>query len=141
MPSMINILLASHGTLAEGMKNSVEIIMGEKKNIDVITAYTNNIDLEEEVQNFLNDFNVNDNLIVVTDLLGGSVNNLFIELLNKYDFHLITGMNLPLVLQLLLLKGDDELETNLNEIILNSQSGVCLCNELIDQVIKEKGEF
>jgi len=138
---MTKILLASHGKLAEGMKNSVEIIMGEASKIEVINAYVDNTDFENDALEFLKNLKNAEKLIVVTDLLGGSVNNTFIEFLKKYDFYLVSGMNLLLVIQLLLLKGDDKLEKELKRIISESKDGVILCNDLLSNIEKVEDDF
>lgn len=138
---MTKILLASHGKLAEGMKNSVEIIMGEASKIEVINAYVDDTDFENDALEFLKNLKNAEKLIVVTDLLGGSVNNTFIEFLKKYDFYLVSGMNLLLVIQLLLLKGDDKLEKELKRIIAESKDGVILCNDLLSNIEKVEDDF
>lgn len=138
---MIKILLASHGKLAEGMKNSVEIIMGEASKIEVINAYVDDTDFENDALECLKNLKNTEKLIVVTDLLGGSVNNTFIEFLKKYDFYLVSGMNLLLVIQLLLLKGDDKLEKELKRIIAESKDGVILCNDLLSNIEKVEDDF
>lgn len=138
---MTKILLASHGKLAEGMKNSVEIIMGEASKIEVINAYVDDTDFENDALEFLKNLKNAEKLIVVTDLLGGSVNNTFIEFLKKYDFYLVSGMNLLLVIQLLLLKGDDKLERELKRIISESKDGVILCNDLLSNIEKVEDDF
>lgn len=44
-------------------------------------------------------------LITMTDLDGGSVNNLLVNLAYKPNVHLVTGMNVPLLLELVLENG------------------------------------
>lgn len=138
---MIKILLASHGKLAEGMKSSVELIMGKVSKVEVINAYIDDDDLEDEILENFKKLKKEDKLIVVTDLLGGSVNNIFIEFLKKYDFYLISGMNLLLVIQLLLLKGDEEFEKELKRIITESKEGIILCNDLLSNTEQISEDF
>lgn len=96
------IILASHGHLADGLKSSVELIAGEQKNIYTINAYEDeDFDLKSTIKNLFSNFSSNDEVIVITDVYGGSVNNEFLVCLNEFSFSLVTGMNLPLVLELL----------------------------------------
>ena len=86
----------------------------------------------------------NKEVIVITDIFGGSVNNLFMEEipLNK-NIHLITGLNLPLVLNLL---GEQENYLIPEELIQNSMEissdAVKYCNlELIKTSKNEDEDF
>ena len=86
----------------------------------------------------------NKEVIVITDIFGGSVNNLFMEEipLNK-NIHLITGLNLPLVLNLL---GEQENYLIPEELIQNSieisSDAVKYCNlELIKTSKNEDEDF
>lgn len=55
-------------------------------------------DAEAEMTAYLEQ-NQDQTLIVLTDVFGGSVANLFTNhLLNGYEFQLITGVNLPMLL-------------------------------------------
>ena len=57
-------------------------------------------------------------LIVCTDMVGGSVNNGFINFLGKYPFHLVSNVNLPFLIDLILSLDsfqDNTLETKVKE--------------------------
>lgn len=70
---MYTIILASHKNLAKGMKETVEYILGPAPFIKVMTAYTDdNYDIEKDTNILLDG---TDKVLVITDLLGGSVNN------------------------------------------------------------------
>ena len=97
--------------------------------------------LKKEIDEILKKYN-NKEVIVITDIFGGSVNNLFMEEipLNK-NIHLITGLNLPLVLNLL-----EEQENYLipEELIQNSieisSDAVKYCNLELIKISKNEDE-
>ena len=98
---MQRLVLASHGYLAEGMKNSAQIIVGKSAEIYTICAYVKEgITLESQINELFDSFPEDDEMIVVTDIFGGSVNNEFMQRLQNRRFWLVSGMNLPLVIQL-----------------------------------------
>ena len=70
---------------------------------------------------------------MLTDLSGGSVNRLFMAQLMKYQFHLISGFNLGIVLELAL---HNELITKAYLQQLLKQQGVAAiyCNELLEEL-------
>lgn len=118
---MLNIVLLSHGHLASGMKNTIELIAGRQDNLFTYDAY---VDGNNDNKAFLLDFlkiHLNEKVIVITDFLGGSVNNDAIECKNNYDFYLITGMNVLLVLNLVLKYCNSELDSVIRESIQESQ--------------------
>lgn len=122
------IIIATHGRLAEGLLDSSKLIAGEIDNVETLCAYISpGIDYSKEVEYILknNDYNKY-NLIVLTDLLGGSINNEFMNRLGKYKFILVSGVNLPLVLELVLHK--DILSADDIESIIRSckRSMVCV---------------
>ena len=118
---MLNIVLLSHGHLASGMKNTIELIAGRQDNLFTYDAY---VDGNNDIKAFLLDFlkiHLNEKVIVITDFLGGSVNNDAIECKNNYDFYLITGMNVLLVLNLVLKYCNSELDSVIRESIQEAQ--------------------
>ena len=96
---MRTVILASHGHLASGMKNTVEMILGEQEALKAFDAYTTP------------ECNVHDTLamlrqadgecVIVTDVLGGSVNKEAVVFAAQPGVRVITGMNLTLVATLL----------------------------------------
>ncbi|WP_270325532.1 PTS sugar transporter subunit IIA [Enterococcus malodoratus] len=104
---MRKIILASHLNFAKGLEETVKFIMLNTTEIITITAYTENIPVEEEIAEHLADLTTDDEAIIFTDLLGGSVNQAFVPYLSKPHIHVITGMNLPVIMTVLLGLTDD----------------------------------
>lgn len=71
---------ASHGTFANGLLNSVELILGKQPDIYTLCAYVEEeADLTQQVETLLARFPTQDELIVITDIFAGSVNNEFVR--------------------------------------------------------------
>ena len=96
------ILIATHGNLASGFKDALNIITGKIDNITVINAFSQEENPKEAIKQFMEQITKDDELIVFTDLMGGSVNQMILQYLEEYEFHLITGINLGLLCQLIL---------------------------------------
>lgn len=138
----MKVILASHGNLASGMLSSADIILGPeiKEKCVCLCAYTtDDYNLELEVKNVLRKYENEENLIIVTDVFGGSVNNEFLKHINRYTFSLITGMNLPMILELL---PQSELldQKQIDQLILNSKQFIIDCNLIIKKE-DEEDEF
>lgn len=99
---MRNILIATHSTFASGILGSLNLLIGERPEITVIDAYVDDSDYTEKIDDFFAKYNDQDEYVVFTDLYGGSVNQKMVNYKSKYEFHLITGFNLPILLEVIL---------------------------------------
>ncbi|ATA25376.1 hypothetical protein JMY81_18150 [Brenneria goodwinii] len=99
---MRKIIIATHHRLAEGMKDTVKYILPDVGEIIAISAYLTNTPIEEEISSVLDGINYQeDEVIVFTDMLGGSVNQGFSKYLKNKNLHIVTGVNLPVVMAIL----------------------------------------
>lgn len=139
---MRRLVLASHGNLAKGMKNSAQIIAGTSMEIHTICAYvTEGVKLESQIEELFGSFNEDDEIIVVTDIFGGSVNNEFMQWLGKKHFLLIAGMTLPLVVQLMMLKEGEYVPEKIAKEVENAKEMICFCNPMEENVSEEQEDF
>jgi fructoselysine and glucoselysine-specific PTS system IIA component len=98
----MKLILASHSTLAKGMKETAEFIMGKQENLEAIAAYLDDsVALPDQLRATVK--NVGEEpIIFLSDIKGGSVNRIITEFINgKSNYFLIAGMSLPLVLELI----------------------------------------
>lgn len=114
------ILIATHGNFADGIKNTVKLLIGKEECIQCINAYVDERDFTIDIQHFMDNIDENDEAVIFTDLYGGSVNQKVFMLLPKNkNIFLITGFNLAAVLEILL--TDKKLtEEVVDEIVQNS---------------------
>lgn len=135
---MNNIVLASHGELSQGLKQTAEMILGATSNIYALSAYRNEDEpIEKQLNSLIKKLGTK-NLFVLTDILGGSVNNEMLMLLkNNPDIHLITGMNLPLVISIATQTGEID-SSILETIVSESKNSLIDCKLLLR--ISEKGD-
>ncbi|AYW47289.1 PTS mannose transporter subunit IIA [Tetragenococcus osmophilus] len=127
-------LIATHGEFSKGIIDAAQLIAGNNNKIDYfsMTKSKGQEEAEEEVKNYLAKTQGQE-LVVLTDVFGGSVANLFTNfLLNGYKFQLVTGVNLPLVLTLLL-SADTDSNTLIKNSIEEAKKGIVYINELIEK--------
>ena len=97
---MLKIFISSHGHFASGIKSSVEILAGQKPNITVFDAYINQESVQEHLDRFFESVSEDDQVLLLSDLYGGSVNSVMYTYLTKPNTTLVAGVNLALVLEL-----------------------------------------
>jgi len=127
-------LIATHGEFSKGIIDAAQLIAGSNNQIDYfsMTKSKGQEEAEEEVKNYLEKAQGQE-LVVLTDVFGGSVANLFTDyLLKGYKFQLVTGVNLPLVLTMLLTTDTDSQRLITNS-IEEAKKGIIYINELIEK--------
>ncbi|MGL9731158.1 PTS sugar transporter subunit IIA [Enterococcus sp. DIV0756] len=133
------LVLASHGKLASGIRSSLELICGNQLTIETLDCYlTESFDLEKEVKAIMNTYRECE-LVVVTDLFGGSVNNEFLTQIDRPNFYLVAGMNLPFLVELSMQFQQAESLPKLIETTLeSSKQTIQFCNQSITNQMDEE---
>lgn len=126
---MRNIILASHGSLAEGMLSAVKMIMGCTQGI---TAYgLDTYKTPQDIYQILKDEierNQEEEYILLCDINGGSVHNQLMHLCMYSKVYLMTGMTLSIVLELLLTRENGNTEELLRITMENAKKNILLFN-------------
>ena len=138
---MKQILIATHGKMASGIRYTAELIVGQMAEIETIDAYvTPDDNVEEKFKEYFQKHE-HDRVIVFTDLMGGSVNQKLMEYSKKENVTLITGTNLPVLMQVMLADDDvtdDEIQEYIDD-ARNELQMVCLEEKKINTgVVKEE---
>lgn len=128
---MNKFVIASHGTLAEGYKNTLEIITGIN-DVSTICGFVNDHNPEVEIRELMASFDNNDDVYIFTDIAFGSVNRLFIPFISE-NRHLISGINLPLLCELLL-KPNTISREEILEAIENAKQQIKYMNYEIEKI-------
>lgn len=102
---MRNIMIASHGKTASGIRSTVELFMG-KLNITCIDAYLNGPEENDiqQIASFMEGIGDEDEAYIFTDLFGGSVNQKVLAETIKHpqkNIVIITNVNVAVVIELL----------------------------------------
>lgn len=97
---MQNIILISHGSMAEGVKASLEMIVGKQDHVHVValTPDGDNRQFEEELLKKMKA--LNGSSLIIADLLGSTPCNVALSnYLESENVEIIAGMSLPLVIE------------------------------------------
>jgi fructoselysine/glucoselysine PTS system EIIA component len=135
---MRKFLIASHGQFAGGIKSALEIIIGQTDHLFSIEAYIDGKkSIEDELNKILEGVHIDDELIVFTDLLGGSITNQVIRFALRENVYILSGMNLPLLIEVIM--GDPE--TPISELIEtsihNAKEQIVYVNKLMNNQIED----
>lgn len=139
---MRNIIIASHAHFAAGINEALELLTGPHENVRVICLFVDgNDDVETICATAVEEAGEGD-VIVCTDLFGGSVNNEFTKQMQLHDnVYLITNMNLPLLLQLVFSDDDQPTADLLRELASSDDTRVKFVNDLLTEGVDDDDEF
>ncbi|EEV54240.1 PTS fructose transporter subunit IIA [Enterococcus faecium] len=128
---MATIILASHGEFAQGLKQTATMIIGDSVPIHALSAFRDEDEsILVQIKKLLATIDIEETYIL-TDILGGSVNNDMLTIIKEYEgLQLITGMNLPLVISIATYNGKIG-ESELEKLIRESQQSVIDCRKLL----------
>ena len=126
-------MIVSHGELAGGMRSALELITGAQSEVVVLQAYVEeNKPVEEQLAGLLGD---GEEWVVFTDLLGGSITNQVLrtaaELGVMDSVHIVAGMNLPLVIEVIMSDPEMPVKEVLAEAIGMARDQLIYVNQLI----------
>lgn len=131
----MQILIATHGKMASGMKYTAELIVGQMAEITTIDAYVNpEDDIEKEFENYFL-AHEKDRVVVFTDLMGGSVNQKLMKYRKPNKVTLITGSNLPALITTMM-ASEDVTDSELLEYIEESRGELQLVQPEGDAVAR-----
>lgn len=103
---MRHVYVASHGPFARGLINGLSLLIGDEHGVTPVCAYDGDIvtteQLEQTLENLIAQAN-GEEVVVFTDLLGGSINNSAAKVLMRHrHVFVVAGVNMTLLLEFLL---------------------------------------
>ncbi|SET67680.1 PTS sugar transporter subunit IIA [Lacrimispora sphenoides] len=123
---MINILMTSHGGMAQGMMQSVKMLMGEQDNLDFVTfdEEMGADELDELIGEKITDTSLDNQYLILCDIKGGTPFNV----VSRYSFKndnvaVIYGMNLPILVEAIIRSQSSEVSLQELTSYLEQQSG------------------
>ena len=126
---MRHVILTGHAKISEGIASAAELILGCK--MMWFNAYIEGEEIfTERIKKAIKLFGPDDEVVILTDVLGGSVNNEMMSLLESPNIHLVCGMNLPLVMDIVLSDQEKDIREVIAEALQGGKDGMQYCNGL-----------
>lgn len=133
---MRNIIVVTHSTMARGVKEAAEFLLGKQDNLNDICAYVDETSsVVDAVKKNLEE-HIGMDTVILTDIFGGSVNNESLQFTKQPGVYLIAGVNLPLLLELLM-SSEEDTKKVVNEAISAGKENIKLCNDLQAEELDE----
>lgn len=125
---MNRIILASHSNLAKGMYDSLKFFNNDIEGmVSYICAYEDGLNFENTLREALDSIK-EDHILIFTDIIGGSINQTAVKLLGSYPIHVISGMNLPMLLSVVFAPEEIN-DKNIDAYIVQGQDQIVYMNK------------
>ncbi|WP_459481156.1 PTS sugar transporter subunit IIA [Clostridium saccharoperbutylacetonicum] len=101
---MISVIIGTHGTFSEEILKSAEMIFGAQENVGSVTFKPGEgvENLVEKYNKLINELDCTDGVLFMVDLFGGSpFNAASILAMKNNNMEIVTGVNLPMILETL----------------------------------------
>lgn len=119
---MKKVLIASHGRIASGFKSAIEILKVNVGEATAVDCYIDDSDYTPKLQAFIDSVGPDDDAIIFTDLIGGSVCNKVMTLKpEKKGIQHVAGANLITIIECLL-TGEKLTAEKVDEIVAGGSS-------------------
>lgn len=125
------LILVSHGDFAIGLKKTLAMFVEEKSNQVMAFGLKVGASVEtfaEDFRNQIKDLTVNDDIILLADIVGGSPLTTALEVLSDRNLlgqvTVLGGMNLPMAVTSLLMKDELEGATFVETVLFEARNGL-----------------
>tara|TARA_Y100001947_G_scaffold40270_1_gene33378 strand:- start:477 stop:881 length:405 start_codon:yes stop_codon:yes gene_type:complete len=132
---MIGIVVVSHGKLARELVRATEHVVGEQEYFRSISIEAeDDIDARrEQIRETVAACNTGKGVIIVTDMFGGTPSNLAISVMPDARIDVIAGVNLPMLIKLVEVRGEAKLADALKAARDAGQSYIRIASEVMDK--------
>ena len=132
---MVEVIIISHGQLAKGILDASSMIIGEQEKVSTLCLTPDqSVDaFKEKLSNLLNQSNSKEGVLILADLFGGTPANTAAAIADdKEKVEIITGINLPLLIELLSSRKNSSLEELVSIWKEAKGEGMKLISEILD---------
>mgnify|MGYP003496825565 FL=1 len=100
----MKVIAVSHGSYSKGLVDSVQMLVGEQESLVAYGLFPEQTvaTLTEKLEKEINDTPEGEEILFLTDLFHGSPFNAVVSLMRDHEFHHITGINIPLAVEVMM---------------------------------------
>lgn len=116
-------LIATHRKMADGMLDTLKFFAGDVE-IEALSAYVDENELTDSKISAYVNLSAEDELVIFTDLEAGSITQKLFPYLANENIYMITGVNMPLILSVVLAESKPLTHEMLDEIIAEASQQI-----------------
>jgi PTS system mannose-specific IIA component len=127
------ILVVTHGTLATELVSAVRTIVSDVDAVEAVSIGWN-VDVDEatnKIQEAIRRVQRPGGVLVLTDMFGGTPSNLALSLLEPGRIEVVTGVNLPMLVKCVNLRGEESLVDVARRVAEQGKQAIQVASELL----------
>ncbi|NRD78939.1 PTS fructose transporter subunit IIA [Bacillus sp. BRMEA1] len=140
---MITVILSGHGSFAPALQGSSGMIFGEEDHLYAVPFYKDEgtQTLHEKYKQVLEKIPPENEVLFLVDIFGGTPYNAATPfILNNERMDMATGVNLPILLEVLSMRGSLPLKELLKNLKKVNEESFQVCSEHLEKVTKSMRE-
>lgn len=130
---MPGLIVVSHGTLAGELVDAVRRIVADVEALEAVSIGWD-VDMEQatqRIQEAIARVERKGGVLVLTDMFGGTPSNLALSLLEPGRIEVVTGVNLPMLIKCVNLRGEAELSEVARRVAEQGRQSIQVASELL----------
>ncbi len=130
---MIGVVLVTHGRLAQEFIAALEHVVGPQRNMAAVCIGPDD-DMEQRRREIVESVAAADDgqgVVLLTDMFGGTPSNLAISVLDQGRVEVVAGVNLPMLIKLASLRGEQPLATVITEAQRAGRKYISVASQLL----------
>jgi PTS system mannose-specific IIA component len=127
------LVVVSHGTLAGELVDAVRRIVADVEALEAVSIGWD-VDMEkatQRIQEAISRVQRKGGVLVLTDMFGGTPSNLALSLLEPGRIEVVTGVNLPMLIKCVNLRGEAELSEVARKVAEQGRQSIQVASELL----------
>ena len=130
---MIGLLVITHGELGGELIKAAEFILGGREQITSLSvmSQTKPDQLSRQIQQAIDKVGGPEGVLVLTDMFGGTPNNISLTLWEEGKVEVVTGVNLPMVIKALTSRDKLSLTELASQVCSAGREAISVAGELL----------
>ncbi|MDR3145930.1 MAG: PTS sugar transporter subunit IIA [Treponema sp.] len=133
---MVAVIFISHGALAAGMREALEMLLGEQERTMVLDLYPGDTmeSFAEKLEGAIDSFGDPADVLVLSDLSSGTTSNAANLMVLKKGIRYIAGCNLPMAVEVFSSRREEGMDKLVRMAIASGRNGIVDSAELLEKI-------
>jgi PTS system mannose-specific IIA component len=130
---MIGLLVITHGELGRELIQAAEFIMGRREKVAslAVVSQTQPDQLSRQIKDAIQKVGGPKGVLVLTDMFGGTPNNISLTMWEEGKVEIVTGVNLPMVIKALTSREKLSLTELASQVYAAGREAISVAGELL----------
>jgi PTS system mannose-specific IIA component len=130
---VIGILVITHASLGKELIGAAEFIMGSQERVEAMAVEVGHDPkvLQQKLKRSIDRLSNGDGVLILTDMFGGTPNNISLSYLEEGKVEVVTGVNLPMLIKALTDRGKNGLAELASKVSQAGREAISSAGELL----------